>query len=287
MNVDKEILNMEYKNHLTGRYQNTLNNSISRFKKMFKSSRQYLYPFLFFVFVLFLWEEGTKVFEVPRFILPAPSIILDKFLSSDVNLWLHTRVTVIEAVLGFAIASVLGFVLAIFITMFETVELTIYPYLIALSTIPILAIAPLLILWFGFGMLPKIIVATLICFLPIVVNTIRGFRSVDYRLLELMFSLNANDWQVYRKIRFYTTLPYTFAALKVSISAAVVGAVVGEFLGSDTGLGYLIIRASTRLDTALLFMSIAVLAVLGVSLFLLVSYLEKKILYWYDGSTIL
>lgn len=251
------------------------------------SNKRFIYPAVFFVLVLAVWEVVVTMFDVPRFIMPAPSAIAGKFFATGTGLWRHARLTMFESILGFALAVITGLTLAILISRFEVVQLTIYPYLIALSTIPVLAIAPLLILWFGFGILPKIIVSALISFLPIVINTMRGLEAVDYRLLELMYSLSASQSQVYRKIRFYTALPYIFAALKVSIAGAVVGAVVGEFLGSDTGLGYLIIRASSRLDTPLLFMSITLLGILGVSLFLVITLVEKKVLHWYDGSTIL
>lgn len=256
-------------------------------KNWLSKNKRFIYPAAFLVIVLVLWEIIVNVFEVPRFIMPAPSAIVAEFMVPGADLWRHARLTMLESILGFTLAVIAGSTLAVLISRFEVVQLTIYPYLIALSTIPVLAIAPLLILWFGFGILPKIIVSALVSFLPIVINTMRGLESVDYRLMELMYSISASQWQVYRKIRFYTALPYFFAALKVSIAGAVVGAVVGEFLGSDTGLGYLIIRASSRLDTPLLFMSIVLLGILGVSLFLIITLAEKKILHWYDGSTIL
>ncbi len=248
---------------------------------------KYIYPIIFLILVLLACQGATVLFKIPAFILPPPSAIATNFFTTNVNLWKHLSATLIEATSGFSLAIVVGLTLAFLITRSQLIDVTIYPYLIALSTIPILAIAPLLILWFGFGLLPKIIVSALICFLPIVINTMRGLRAVDYRLLELMQSLSATEFQVYRKIRVYAALPYTFAALKVAVAGSLVGAVVGEFLGSDTGLGYLIVRASTRLDTTLLFMAIVMLVVLGVSEFLLITLAERKLLYWYEGSTTL
>lgn len=248
---------------------------------------KFVYPLVFLVIMMFACQFVTVAFKIPKFILPAPSDVAREFVSTDIDLWKHVRATLIEATSGFSLATVVGLTLASAITRSSRIEMTIYPYLVAFSTIPILAIAPLLILWFGFGMLPKVIVSALICFLPITINTMRGLRAVDYRLLELMHSLSATEYHVYSKIRAYSTMPFTFAAFKTAVPASLVGAVVGEFLGSDIGLGYLIVRASSRLDTKLLFVAIVLLVIIGVSEFLIISLAERRLLYWYEGSTTL
>ncbi|MCL5075108.1 MAG: ABC transporter permease [Chloroflexi bacterium] len=247
--------------------------------------KRYIYPVIFFFLFMASWELAIRLFHIPAFILPTPSGIFQKFIATRSFLWEHTSVTVYESVSGFILACIVGVSLAVLVTSSQVVEWTVYPYFVALHTIPIIAIAPLLILWFGFGMLPKVLVSAIISFLPILINTIRGLNAVDYRVLELMDSLSATQWEIFTKIRFPAALPFIFAAFKVSVTTCVIGAVVGEFIGSDTGLGYLIIHATTRIDTELLFVAIAILAALGISLFLLVSLAERYFLSWYEGTT--
>ena len=252
-----------------------------------RPDRRFVYPALFFVVLLIVWEGGVRALSVPTYILPAPTAVGARFSQMSSSLWRDAWVTILESLSGFALAAVVGVTLAVMIARFKSLELIVFPYLIALHTIPIIAIGPLLIMWFGFGLVPKILVAALIALLPIVINTVRGLQSVDYRVLELMDSLSATEWQVFSKIRLFSALPYTFAAFKVSVAGSVIGAVVGEFLGSDTGLGALIIQASTRLDTPLLFVAITMLGLIGVSLFLATTLLERRLLRWYEGATIL
>lgn len=246
-----------------------------------------LYPLGFFIWSILLWHFVTTRFDVPSYIFPGPLSVIDAFVEIRPLLWGHVWVTLVEAFAGFTGAAFFGVLVGVLIARFKLLMVTLYPYLIALYTVPIIALSPLLIIWFGFGKLPKIVVAGLISFLPIVINTLRGLRSTDYRAVELMDLLAAREWTTFRKVRFPTALPYIFASFKIAVPASVVGAVVGEFLGSDRGLGSLIIRGSSRLQTDLLFVAIGVLGVLGISLFLIIVLIETTFLSWYEGTTTL
>jgi NitT/TauT family transport system permease protein len=229
---------------------------------------------------LFLWEVGVRVLGVPPFILPRVSGVLAAFATGWRELPWHTWVTFVEAAGGFLIAAAGGMLTAVVLVYSRRFEWTVYPYVIVLRTVPVFALAPLLVLWFGFGLMPKVVVAAIISFFPVVVNMARGLRAVDPRLLELMDSVSATRWQVFAKVRFMTSLPYLFASFKIAITSAVVGAIVGEFIGADQGLGHLLIQASTRLDTELLFMVILVLAAMGMAFFALVTLAERKLVHW-------
>ena len=157
---------------------------------------------------------------------------------------------------------------------------TLYPLIVASQAVPKIAIGPLLVLWLGLGMLPKLAIVALMVFFPVVITAAEGFSSVDRNLLDLMRSVSASQWEIFRRVRFPHALPQIFSGLKIGITLAVVGAVVGEWIGSDNGLGYLLLQANTQLDTTLLFSALALLVVLGVVLFLLVEIAERLLLPW-------
>lgn len=244
------------------------------------AAKQVLYPLASAVVFLLLWEGITRTFEIPTFILPTLSGVARTFVLEAATLPTHAWVTFIETLAGFLLAVSVGIGIALIIVHWQGFEWMVYPHLVLLRTVPIFAIAPLLIMWFGFGLAPKIIVSAVIAFFPIVINMTRGLRAVDYRILELMESVSASAWDVLVKVRLKASLPYLFAALKISITSSMVGAVVGEFLGADEGMGYLVIQASTRLDSELLFMAIIILAAMGVLLFFLVALLESSLVFW-------
>jgi ABC-type nitrate/sulfonate/bicarbonate transport system permease component len=236
-------------------------------------------PVIFLVVALFLWEGAVRWLAIPKWLLPAPSAIVERFFKVR-NLWLHTGLTVMEAASGFTLSAVLGIALAAGIAHSRFLERGVFPYVVVSNAIPIIAIIPLLTIWFGFGYAPKIMIAAIISFFPIVTNTTRGFKSADPRMLDFMRSINATRWQVFTKVQFPSALPFIFAAFRIASSLSLVGAVVAEFYGSDRGLGYLVITSATQLQTDLLFVSIAVLAVLGVSCFTLFGRVERAYSAW-------
>jgi len=207
-------------------------------------------------------------------------MIVSTVASDFGSLLAHTAVTMAEAVTGFALANVLGFGLATLFAHSQTAQRAIYPYAIALKTTPVVAIAPLLVVWFGTGIVSKIIASALICFFPILVNATRGLRAVDQEAVDLFQSLAASKAQVFAKLRLPNSLPYVFSALKISTSLSVVGAIVGEFVGAQRGLGYLILVSSYHLESNVLFAAILAAAFGGSLFFASVVILEQVLVPW-------
>jgi len=231
-------------------------------------------PVLILAVVLGAWESAIRALDVPPWLLPSPSAIAIRFAKAT-NLLYHTGLTVLEALAGFAASAVIGITLSALIVHSRFLERGVFPYIIVSNAIPIIAVIPLLTIWFGYGIAPKIMIAAIITFFPIVTNTTRGLKSADRRILDFMRSINATRREVFFKVQLPTALPYIFAGFKIAASLSLVGAVVAEFYGSDRGLGYLVITSATQLRTDLLFVSIIVLAVLGVTLFAVFGHLEK------------
>lgn len=250
------------------------------FEKNVKSVRETIFPLLFFISVLALWELIVLVFNFPEYILPRPTEIIYEIITNFNTLLRHTSITMLEAVVGYAIANILGFVVAVIFSHSNTIEKGLYPYAIALKTTPIIAMAPLLILWFGTGMASKIVAAAVICFFPILVNTVKGLKVIDNETLDLFKSLCASEWQIFIKLRLPNSLPYIFSALKISTGLAVVGAVVGEFVGANKGIGYIILVSTYHLETVTMFAAIVMSALGGILFFRLVSLVEKKVVFW-------
>jgi NitT/TauT family transport system permease protein len=235
---------------------------------------RFLPPLIFLVVGLLVWEGAVRAFHVPSWLLPAPSQVFRRFLTAD-TLAYHTSLTLMEALTGFSLSAILAITISAGIVHSKFLERGVFPYIIVSNSIPIIAIIPLLMIWFGYGIAPKILIAAIISFFPIVTNTTRGLKSADPRIMDFMHSINATHWQVFSKVQFPSALPYIFAAFKIAASLSLVGAVVAEFYGSDRGLGFLVISSATQLQTDLLFVSIVVLAMLGVGLFAVFGRLEK------------
>jgi len=238
----------------------------------------------FIVLVLAVWEGAVKLFHVPEYLLPAPWIVLHRLAGMKGALLVHTSVTALESALGFVLGTVFGILLAVAFVNSRTLEMGIYPYAIALKTVPIVAIAPLLIVWFGNGILPKVIVSAVISFFPVVVNTTKGLRNVDAEAFDLFDSMSASRRQVFFKLRVPSSLPYLFAALRISSTLAVIGAIVGEFSGSDRGLGFYIMISSYRLETVDVFVGILLSSLLGILFFYSVALVEQLVIPWGRGK---
>ena len=234
------------------------------------------------VFLVFFvaWEVFVDVMRVKPVILPAPSVVLATIAKHWVYLARETWPTFIAIAAGFLVAAAFGFVIAVGIAYSKWINELTYPFLVAAQVLPKIALAPLFLIWFGFGVTPKIVIAALIAFFPIVINTARGLSSVEPELVQYMRSLGASWWTIFSRISLPWALPYVFASFKIAITLAVVGAVVGEFVASDSGLGYVISYANISLDTELMFAGIFVLSALGVALFLLIVLLERTTTSW-------
>jgi NitT/TauT family transport system permease protein len=222
-----------------------------------------------------LWEAGTRLFSVPVFLLPPPSAIALSMLANAPLLIGNGWVTTIEIVLGFALSILVGIPLALAIFLWPPFSRAVLPLLVSSQAMPKVAIAPLLLVWFGFGLLPKVLIAFLIAFFPIVINTAVGLAAIEPEKIYLARSMGFGSVATFFKIRLPNALPAVFGGLKISITLAVVGAVVGEFVGGDAGLGYLLMVANGSMDTQLLFAGIVALTILGVALYLLVELAER------------
>jgi NitT/TauT family transport system permease protein len=247
-----------------------------------------LTPLVFVAFVA-TWEGTVHVWRIADYLLPAPSDIaraLGAGLSSRLYLE-HAWVTVTEALLGFLIAAVTGVVLGTLIAQFRLVERTLYPYVVALQTLPKIAVAPLLVVWLGFGLSSKIVIAALVAFFPVLVNVIVGLKTVDAPKLDLMRSFSATRWQTFRFVTFPNALPFVFAGLDIAIVFSVLGAIVGEFVGSQRGLGNLILQFNTALDIAGMFAVLLLLAALGVALHLIMQAIQRRVIFWAQPSHVI
>lgn len=270
--------------------ENVINRALSLKKRSItKELRGYLGtwypPVLFFILVILFWEGITTILKVPNYLIPSPQEVSLEIYKNASLLLVNTGVTILESIFGFIIGSGFGFLIASGFAHSSKMEKSVYPYMIALKAIPLVAIAPLLILWFGDGIFGKMIMAALICFFPAIVNTTIGLKAVSRDALYLMHSLSATKWQIFAKLRLPTSMPYFFSALKISSTLAVVGAIVAELAGSDRGIGYLILISSYRMDTVTLFAAIIAASAAGVAFFGVISWLEKKSLYWHESLT--
>jgi len=235
---------------------------------------------------LLLWELAVRLWNLPAFMLPAPGLVGKRLLQVlvDGSLLYHSLFTLLEVLAGMALgvssATILGYLLA----KSAIVERLLSPYIVASQSVPVVAIAPLLVIWFGPGLFSKVLVCALIVFFPVLINTMVGIRSVPDDLRELMRSLRATGWQTFVNLEVPAASPVFLAGLRVGATLAVIGAVVGEFVGADRGLGYLINRARGQYDTALVFVSVLTLVLLALLLYGLVAHLERRLLTWREPS---
>ncbi|MDX2470921.1 MAG: ABC transporter permease [SAR324 cluster bacterium] len=243
-------------------------------------TKKIIVPFFVFILILVIWELADKVFNFPSIIFPAPSEIYKAFIENWSVLFTETGITLFESVCGFLLGSIIAYLFAIIFTFSPILETALYPYAIAIKSTPLIAIAPLLTLWFGNGLPSKIIMSALVAFFPVLVNSLQGLTSADRDLENLMKSLAANKWQILIKVRIPNSLGYLFSSLKIASSLAVVGAVIGEFVGASQGIGHLIKNTSYYLDTPLMFAGIAMISSGGILFFGLIVWLEKKLIYW-------
>jgi NitT/TauT family transport system permease protein len=237
-------------------------------------------PTLTLLALVALWEVLARWSGVPSWLLPAPSAIGEAMIDWRGELTLHFMVTLYEVLVGFALSIVVSIPLAVAVVYSPFLQNTIYPILLALQSMPKVAIAPLLVLWIGFGVLPKILVVFLVCFFPIVVATASGLAAVPPALIDLIRSLSATSYQTFIKIRFPTAIPHIFVGFKIAITFAVIGGVIGEFVGSDQGLGYLILISTSQSRTPLAFGALLLLTIMSIVLYYAVEFVERLVVPW-------
>ena len=225
--------------------------------------------------LLLAWYLFVKLGNVPRFVMPSPGATLDALLQPNYDWWTNIAVTGTEIFAGYFLALVVGVALALAFSWSKTLESFFMPLLVSLNMVPKVALGPLFIVWFKYGVLPNSLMAFSICVFPILLTTARGLREVEPELLDLVKSLKGSRWQLFTKIQLPGALPYIFSGMKVAAILAVAGAIVGEFLGSDKGLGYLMLQVQVTLDTPAMFMAVLLITLLGMLLYGLVLGLEK------------
>jgi len=237
-------------------------------------------PAAFLVAITLLWWLVTAQGWVKPYLIPSPGAVIHEFGTDAGLLAHHSLVTLTETIVGFIVAAAVGLLCAVLIVYSRGVERTLYPLLLAAQVVPKIAIAPLFVVWLGFGITPKILVAVLIAFFPVVISGVAGLRSVDPELLDLAATMGANPWSSFVKIRFPGAIPHIFAGLKVAVTLAVVGAVVGEFVGANSGLGYIVMSSNGNLNTPQLFAALIAMSLIGIVLFAVLEIAERYAVPW-------
>jgi ABC-type nitrate/sulfonate/bicarbonate transport system permease component len=235
---------------------------------------------LVFVAVLAFLQWGVPALGVSPYVLPTPWAVLLRMLDPESRLLYHFGITAFEAVGGVLVGGMLGVGLAVLFVHVQPLEDALYPWIIVLQTIPLVALAPMLIIWFGSGVLPRVAMSALFAFFPILVNTLRGLRQTDPAAMELLQTYAASRWQIFWTLRLPSALPFLFAGLKIGTTLAVIGAIVGEFAGASQGLGYAITVSTYSTDTSQTFAAIAYASLMSISLYLLLLWLERRLVFW-------
>jgi NitT/TauT family transport system permease protein len=233
------------------------------------------------VALLVVWWVVTAARLIAPYLVPSPGSTVASVAAQPGYFWQNSWITTYETLLGFVVAIVVGIAAAVLMVYSSTVEKTLYPLLLFAQVIPKIAIAPLFVVWLGFGLAPKIVVAVLMAFFPVVISMVTGLKAIDPEMLQLSSTMGAAANQTFWKIRLPASLPYLFSGLKVAATMAVTGAVVGEFVGANAGLGYVILQANGNLDTPVLFAGLLIMSLLGVLLFAVVELVEHLVLPWH------
>jgi len=247
---------------------------------------------LLLITLLGAWEASVRLFKVPGHLIPPVSDIAVALwrglatgpLAKD-GFWYHGGVTLAEILLGFMIGSGVGLAIGIVVSQMPKVEALLEPYVAALQSVPKVAVAPIIVVWLGFGIGSKVMIICLLTFFPVLVTSIAGFKAVDPDRIDLLRSLSATRWQIFRKAKFPSALPYVFAGLNMAAAFSVVGAVVGEFVGAQAGLGVLILQMEAQADTGGSFAVCVVLSVIGIALTVLLRRVQRRVLHWMPADT--
>ncbi len=248
--------------------------------------RKRILPIVAIAGLIFLWWGSVELFDIKPFIAPSPVAVVQTIIAKFGLLMTNLLPTAIEAILGFILGNAAAILIATAFVQKKTMEEAFFPVAVMINTIPVVAKAPILVLLLGNGMEPKIAIAALICFFPTLVNMTRGLRDVNPQALELMKVLSASQSEIFFKIRVQNSLPYLFSALKIAASTAVIGAIVGEWIGSTNGIGALIIQATYNFDSPLLYATIAVGSTFSAAFFGVITYAERRILKWNVGRAV-
>lgn len=247
--------------------------------------RKRLGPALLILVLLVAWEILGRLGVIASYLAPAPTAILEAIVSNIGRFSEHTWMTVKEVLCGYTLGFGVGFLLGVTISYSKLLKKALYPLIVVSQSIPHIALAPILVVWFGFGMEPKLLMVALITFYPVTISTADGLRSVDPELLRFIRSLGATEWQMFRKIKLPSALPHIFTGIKVSATYSVIGAVVGEWFGSKLGLGTLMLEAHRVLKTDIVFGTVLIMSAMGIIIFLVAVLLERLIVGWHYALT--
>jgi NitT/TauT family transport system permease protein len=231
--------------------------------------------------VIAIWQIITMAFAIPDYLLPRPTQVASRIFRDWRQIFDNAQYTTVEILVGFGASVVIGIPLAFCIVLSRTLDRIMTPIMVASQAIPKVAIAPILVVWLGFGLLPKVAISFLIAFFPIVVATVAGLKSVELEMIDLVRSMGASTAKIMLRVRAPTALPHMFSGFKVAICLSVVGAIVGEFVGSDKGLGYMLLTATGTLDGPLIWSALIVLIALGVTLYMIVAKIERLAIRWH------
>ena len=238
-------------------------------------------PFWLILILLVLWDIAIRVFKIPPYLIPPPLAVVKQLFTEWPMLLREMMPTLWATLGGFAASAIIGVPIAMWIAYSRVVESFVYPLLVFSQSVPKIAIAPLFVVWFGFGIIPKVISAFLLGFFPVVVSAVQGFKSVDPDMVDLARAMKGSRFSVFCAVNLPHALPAIFSGLKVSVTLAVVGAVVGEFVGSNSGIGYVLQRSIGTFDLPTMFAALVILALLGVILFWVVDRIERLVIPWH------
>ena len=247
---------------------------------MIKNVKNRIYPVVFFIAILIIWEIISRSGILPQYVLPAPSNIVVSLVVNFPSLLDDMIITLLEALIGFAIAILLAVAMAIIMDSVIGFKKTVYPVMIISQTIPIIILAPLFIIWFGYGYTPKVVIVVLICFFPITISLLQGLVSVDRELIDLLRSMGASKFQLYRFVKIPSAMPNFFAGLKIAATYSIMGATIGEWVGGKNGLGVYMIRAKQSFATDRVFAAIIIIVVLSILLLKIIEFAEDKYMPW-------
>jgi NitT/TauT family transport system permease protein len=255
----------------------------------YSGSRDFAERALVAIAALAIWEAAVRLFNVPDYLIPPPSQVAYSFwLGTTTGLYLyHGMFTLGATLLGFLLGGFLGFVLGVLVAQIPVLNRLFYPYVVAFQTVPKVALAPLIVVWFGFGIWSKVVMSMLICFFPVVVNTIEGQHSAPAEQIMLLRSYKASRLEIFRIIQLPASLPFVFAGLDIGIVLSVIGTIVGEFVGTTAGLGYILLDFNQSFDISGVFACLVVLSLMGVGLHMVIRAIQKRVVFWHQPSTVI
>ncbi len=247
---------------------------------MKKNIKNRLYPVIFFMVLLLIWEAVSRSGIFPPFVLPSPSSIILSLITNFTSMQYDILITLYEALAGFIIAIVLSVIIAAAMDSIIGLKKTLYPLLIISQTVPIIIIAPLFIIWFGYGYSPKVVIVVLICFFPITISLLQALATVDRERIDLLRSMGSNKFQIYKYVKIPSAMPGFFSGLKIAATYSIMGATIGEWVGGKSGLGVYMIRAKQSFETDRVFAAIIIITVLSILLLKIIEFAEKKNMPW-------